>query len=52
MHVVDAGDGVHFVCDHCGYDDGWTVSEGLAKDKRGRPCPRCQEDGDDEGGAS
>jgi hypothetical protein len=43
MRVVDAGEGVNFVCPHCGYDDGWSTSEGLARDKRARPCPRCAE---------
>lgn len=46
MRVADAGNGdcgpaVNFVCPHCGYDDGWTSSEGLTADKRGRPCPQC-----------
>lgn len=46
MRVADAGnDGtcnvVEFRCPHCGYRDGWSRSEGLTADKRGRPCPQC-----------
>jgi hypothetical protein len=48
MRVWDAGnDGtcnvVNFRCPHCGYNDGWTKFKGLTADKRGRPCPRCNE---------
>lgn len=45
MHVHDAGcDGItHFICSHCGYDDGWQYypEKTLTDLKRGLPCPRC-----------
>lgn len=44
MHVADAGDGsVNFVCGHCGYNDGWTEVQTVTKAKRGKPCPKCNE---------
>lgn len=46
MHVHDAGQGrVHFQCNRCGHDDGWTQARTLSEDKRGRPCPRCNPTG-------
>lgn len=42
MRVFDAGHGVvHFRCQHCGHDDGWTKARTLTEDRRGRACPRC-----------
>lgn len=49
MHVVDGGsDCVHFVCGHCGHDNGWIEwvfeYEGITvtKAKRSIPCPKCE----------
>lgn len=49
MSLVDAGqfpDGrkaVHFKCETCGYDQGWTYQRESddAVMHRGRPCPQC-----------
>jgi hypothetical protein len=46
MHVVDAGnDCILFRCHKCGHSTGWLVWDaaigGVAKAKRGRPCPVC-----------
>lgn len=50
MRLVDAGcfpDGakaIHFICGHCGFDEGWTYQdEPDSSAKRGRPCPQCNE---------
>lgn len=45
MRVHDAGDGcIYFICPHCGHDTGWIKDEHtLAENKRGMPCPKCNE---------
>jgi hypothetical protein len=50
MHVVDAGSGmVHFRCGRCGHDSGWVKAGKLSDDKRGRPCPWCNQPPEAEG---
>ncbi len=45
MHVCDAGsDMVKFTCHHCGYASVWLKAGKFSDDKRGRPCPNCNED--------
>lgn len=43
MHVHDAGDRViEFQCQRCGHNTGWIDwDNGVAKAKRGIPCPKC-----------
>lgn len=53
MHVVDAGhsDGrngfagpcVELECAQCGHNTGWVPSGPVWKEKRGRPCPNCND---------
>lgn len=44
MHVVDAGsDMVNHQCQRCGYDDGWKPTRAVSEEKRGRPCPKCND---------
>lgn len=48
MHVDDAGEGIVFECGRCGHntgwiDDKWTVTE----NKRGHPCPKCNNPDDE-----
>lgn len=45
MRVADAGQGcIQFVCPHCSYDTGWIKDERtVSENKRGIPCPQCNE---------
>jgi hypothetical protein len=49
MRVRDAGQSgghkvIQFVCPHCNYDTGWIINERtITENKRGIPCPRCNE---------
>ncbi len=43
MRVNDAGQGwIEFVCPRCEHNSGWIQwDNGVAKAKRGIPCPKC-----------
>lgn len=48
MHVVDAGMCgdtriVVFECGGCGHRTKWTEARTVTEDKRGRPCPNCND---------
>lgn len=48
MHVVDAGNGagccvVKFECGYCGFRSDWVEQRTVTEEKRGRPCPQCNE---------
>jgi len=49
MHVIDAGymdgrgDVVELECRKCGHNTGWVPSRTVSEEKRGRPCPLCNE---------
>lgn len=49
MRVIDAGFTpyhVHFVCRHCGHDEGFKMYQNhtITELKRGLPCPKCNVD--------
>jgi DNA-directed RNA polymerase subunit RPC12/RpoP len=54
MHVADAGHGfrgnaIRFECATCGHDTGWVKDEWtITENRRGHPCPTCN----DKGGAA
>ncbi|KJS38257.1 MAG: hypothetical protein VR70_10510 [Rhodospirillaceae bacterium BRH_c57] len=49
MHVYDAGEvpgmgcAICLRCARCGHDTDWVLMRTLSEDKRGRPCPNCNE---------
>lgn len=48
MHVVDAGEGfdrplVELQCRRCGHNTGWVPMRTVSEDRRGRPCPKCNQ---------
>lgn len=49
MHVWDAGDAgsgfdVVFKCRRCNYESDWTPVKNTTEAKRGKPCPKCNEE--------
>ncbi|MGD9862563.1 MAG: hypothetical protein AB7S99_05055 [Pseudodonghicola sp.] len=50
MRVVDAGHGpggtkvIRFICPHCGHDTDWIEdTHTITENRRGLPCPKCNE---------
>jgi DNA-directed RNA polymerase subunit RPC12/RpoP len=51
MHVEDSGHlpggspGIRFRCRRCGHDTGWIPdTASVSENKRGRPCPYCNQE--------
>lgn len=53
MHVIDAGGGcgdepgtheVVMQCGKCGYETGWITVRTVTEGRRGRPCPKCNQE--------
>lgn len=53
MHVSDAGEsdvggkGVQLTCGKCGHITGWLEARTVSEERRGRPCPICNQENPD-----